>query len=255
MKNTLSWFGTFVLVMFGSHIIANELSNIEKNKLQKTLTYQQNVNFKLMERSSKQDIKQKNEIASLKSTLNVLSHKLEISTKKIIVQQNKKIDFWKTIYNIESRLGKNKFQYDKKLGKKPINCRITALPCGHYQINKRALVDIKCTTKQCMIDRNNHFKSLKMARKILSIKLKRFNVKNDWLKYAIYQQGASGIRNIVMASRGKKILSNKIKINIAKNINGLSIKKAKSMTSKKIAKLYLNSWKKLWYKKAIYENT
>lgn len=205
--------------------------------------------YPLMGLDNKQPVEIIEPVVASKPEFKFIQAKEESKSKDAVyikTKSNKEIDdFWKRVRWIESRNGTNKYQFDKRLGYKPKDCKLTFKPCGDYQINKRALVDIGCKTKQCMIDRNDHDKALVMAKKILAKKLKRYSVNEDWLKYNLYQQGASGVKKLHLASKGKAKLSKKAMRNIAKN-SIYSMRDLKTMGSRKSAISYLNLWHKKW---------
>lgn len=153
--------------------------------------------------------------------------------------------FWSQLHEIESKRGKLKYQYDKKLGYKPTDCKITRTYCGHHQIGYQALKDIDCTSKQCLANRDDYDKSLAMAKKILAKKLKRYPVAENWQKYTLYQQGANGLKTAVQASNGKRKLSHKNLRAMARN-SMFTYKELKNMSSKKAAKAFLHEWRSRW---------
>ncbi len=61
----------------------------------------------------------------------------------------------------------------------------------------------------------------------------------------IHQQGAYGIKNIIAATQGKKVLSKTIKKNMANN-SPYSYKQLKNMGSKAAANKFMQHWKSKW---------
>ena len=130
------------------------------------------------------------------------------------------------------------------------NCNQTSGPCGHHQLTVQALKDIGCNSMQCRKDRLNYDKSLKLSKKLLVLNEKRLR-KNGitkltgYKKYLIHQQGANGIKNIIAATQGKKVLSKKIKKNMANN-SPYSYRQLKKMGSKAAAKRFMQHWENKW---------
>ena len=156
------------------------------------------------------------------------------------------IDYWTTVHSIESKQGRLLYRPRNKAR----NCTFTSGPCGHHQLTVRALKDIGCNSKQCRKDRLIYKKSLKLSKKLLALNQKRLRKNGitkleDYQKYLIHQQGAYGIKNIIAATQGKKILSNNIKKNMANN-SPYSYRQLKRMGSKLAAKKFLRHWKHKW---------
>ena len=161
---------------------------------------------------------------------------------------NGEVDYWQTVYSIESKQGKLLYRPRNKAR----NCNYTLGPCGHHQLTVQALRDIGCKSLQCRKDRLDFNKSLQLSKKLLALNEKR--LKKDGLtnlqgyeKYLIHQQGANGIKNIIAATKGKKELSKTIKKNMANN-SPYSYKQYKRMGSKIAAKKFMQHWKKKWIK-------
>lgn len=158
----------------------------------------------------------------------------------------KHIGYWQTVHSIESKQGKLLYRPRNKSK----NCNNTSGPCGHHQLTVQALKDIGCNSLQCRKDRLDYNKSLKLSKKLLALNEKRLR-KNGisklqgYKKYLIHQQGANGIKNIIAATQGKKVLSKKIKKNMANN-SPFSYKQLKSMGSKNAAKKFMQHWEKKW---------
>ena len=89
-----------------------------------------------------------------------------------------------------------------------------------------------------------------MSKKLLTLNEERLH-KNGILKlegyqkYLIHQQGAYGIKNIIAATQGKKVLPKKIKKNMANN-SPFSYKQLKEMNSKTAANKFMRYWKNKW---------
>ena len=165
------------------------------------------------------------------------SNLMKVST--INHNQDNEVLFWERIHFIESASGRIRYQGKDK------NCLTTKRFCGHFQIGYQALKDISCTTNKCLKDRDDYKQSLVMAKKILDKKMQRYKVESDWLKYAMYQQGASGIKSLILASKGKKKLSKIAMKRIARNTI-YSMKDLRVMGSRKAAISYLNQWRVKW---------
>lgn len=155
-----------------------------------------------------------------------------------------KVDYWDTVHSIESKQGKLLYRPRNKSR----SCNYTTAPCGHHQLTVRALKDIGCKSLQCRKDRLNYSKSLKMSKKLLAKnekRLKKNGYENleDYQKYLIHQQGASGIKVILAATKGEKLLSRRIKKNMANN-SPYSYRKLTRMGSRLAARMFMNHWKK-----------
>jgi len=156
------------------------------------------------------------------------------------------IGYWQTVHSIESKQGKLLYRPRNKSR----NCTYTSGPCGHHQLTIQALKDIGCNSLQCRKDRLNYKKSLTLSKKLLALNEKRLR-KNGisklegYQKYLIHQQGAYGIKNIIAATNGKKVLSKKIKKNMANN-SPYSYKQLKNMGSKTAAKKFMQHWENKW---------
>lgn len=170
--------------------------------------------------------------------------------KKTLVRSDRKINFYERLYAIESNSGKDLFiPYLDKKGIK--NCKKTTKACGHHQLTLGAIKDIPMCKKRvrwCMKKRLDFKVSYRMAKQYVNL-LNRYGCKHDdWLMYASYQQGCSGINTAIKASRGKTSLSRAHRLRIARNLPTLSRKKALRLSSKIVAKKYLNFWSKKWKK-------
>lgn len=193
---------------------------------------------------------------SKKLTKNTAKKKLKKVVKKANVNTNiakvakstdvDKVDYWQTVYSIESKQGKLLYRPRNKAK----NCNVTLGPCGHHQLTVQALRDIGCKSMQCRKDRLDFKKSLALSKQLLALNEKR--LKNDGLtglkdyeRYLIHQQGANGIKNIIAAKKGKKQLSKTIKKNMANN-SPFSYKQFKKMGSKVAAKKFMKHWEKKW---------
>ena len=171
-----------------------------------------------------------------------------IKAKILFTDKLSKVDYWQTVHSIESKQGK--FMYRPK--NKDKNCTHTKGPCGHYQINVQALKDIGCTSIQCRKDRLDYKKSLEFSKKLLVLNEKRLKKHGitkleDYQKYLIHQQGANGIKSIIAATKGKKVLSKTNKKNMANN-SPYSYKQYKKMGSKVAANTFMNHWESKWDK-------
>lgn len=167
---------------------------------------------------------------------------------KKVTFKNAASNYWKTVYAVESRQGLLLY----RPGNKSKNCNRTRGACGHHQLTVDALKDIGCKSAQCKIDREDYSKSLKMSKKLLKLNEKRLLANGygklpEYQRYLIHQQGAAGIKAIIKASRGTRILSNKIKRNMANN-SPYSYRKLKNMGSKDAANLFMRFWKNKWEK-------
>ncbi len=156
------------------------------------------------------------------------------------------IDYWDTVYSIESKQGKLLYRPKNKSR----NCTYTTSPCGHHQLTVQALQDIGCNTIQCRKDRLNYTKSLAMSKQFLiknEKRLKKNGYENleDYQKYLIHQQGANGIKVILEATKGKKTLNKTIKRNMANN-SPYSYQELSRMGSRLAARVFLNHWKNKW---------
>jgi hypothetical protein len=157
-----------------------------------------------------------------------------------------KPDFWTTLYSIESKQGRLLYRPSNQSR----NCKTTSSPCGHHQLSRQALKDISCTSKQCMNDRENFTKSLIMSKQLQAINDKRlvkagYTNLPEYQKYLIHQQGAAGLKTILAASKGDKLLSRNIKKNMAGN-SPYSYKKLRRFGSKLAAKKFLQHWEEKW---------
>lgn len=158
------------------------------------------------------------------------------------------IGYWQTVHSIESKEGKLLYRPRNKAR----NCTYTTGPCGHHQLTVQALRDIGCTSLQCRKDRLDYNKSLKLSKRLLALNEKRLN-KNGlsnlegYQKYLIHQQGASGLRNIIAATKGNKKLSRRIKKNMANN-SPYSYKHLKRLSSKAAARKFMLHWESKWLK-------
>jgi len=157
-----------------------------------------------------------------------------------------KPDFWTTLHSIESKQGRLLYRPSNKSR----NCKTTSSPCGHHQLSLQALKDISCVSKQCMNDRENFTKSLVMSKQLQIIndkRLKKAGYTNlpEYQKYLIHQQGATGLKIILAASQGEKLLSRNMKKNMAGN-SPYSYKKLRNFGSKLAAKKFLKHWEEKW---------
>lgn len=155
-------------------------------------------------------------------------------------------DYWETLYSVESKQGLLLYRPSNKSK----SCATAKGPCGHHQLTAQALRDIKCVKQQCKKDRENYKKSLAMSKKLDEINNKRMlktGYKNlpEYQKYLIHQQGASGISTILAASDGKKLLSKRIKRNMANN-SPYSYKSLRKMGSKLAAEQFMKYWQSKW---------
>ena len=160
----------------------------------------------------------------------------------------KQADFWTTLHSVESKQGKLLYRPSNKNK----NCDSTSSPCGHHQLSLQALKDISCTTKQCKRDREDFQKSLAMSKQLQALndkRLKKAGYTNlpEYQKYLIHQQGASGLKRIIASSKGNKLLSKKLKRNMAGN-SPYSYRTLRKMGSKLAAKKFLQYWEKKWQK-------
>ena len=105
---------------------------------------------------------------------------------------------------------------------------------------------------QCRKDRLNYKKSLELSKQLLALNEKRLK-KNGltnlqgYQKYLIHQQGATGIKHIIAATNGNKVLSKRTKKNMANN-SPYSYKQYKQMGSKQAAKKFMKHWESKWIK-------
>lgn len=155
-------------------------------------------------------------------------------------------DYWNIVYSIESSQGKLLFRKRNKSK----SCTWTTAPCGHHQLTVRALKDIGCKKLQCRKDRLNFSKSLEMSKQLLVLNEKRLakhghSNLQDFQKYLIHQQGASGLNIILLASKGKKKLPKSIKKNMANN-SPFSYKSLSTMGDKRAAKKFMKHWQDKW---------
>lgn len=177
----------------------------------------------------------------------VVSYQVQEAPKKVVIKDSRAPNYWDKVYAIESSSGKQLFiPSDKR--KNITTCRWTKNACGFFMITNIAIRDIKiCKGKvnQCMVDRLDYDKSLIMA-KAYQKRLVELgcNYADDWLRYSCFNQGATGIKYAIASSRYGKTLPKKIRVNFIRNISGISKTKARKMSSKQLAKLYLNHWKK-----------
>ena len=157
-----------------------------------------------------------------------------------------KPSFWTTLYSIESKQGRLLYRPSNQSK----NCKTTSAPCGHHQLSLQALKDISCTSKKCMSDREDFKKSLAMSKKLQAINDKRLAKAGltrlpEYQEYLIHQQGAAGLKIILAASQGRKVLNRNIKRNMAGN-SPYSYKQLKKLGSKLAAKKFLQHWEKKW---------
>jgi len=176
-----------------------------------------------------------------------------------------KVGYWDTVHSIESKQGKLLYRPRNKSR----SCTYTTAPCGHHQLTVQALKDIGCNSIQCRKDRLNYSKSLKMSKQLLALnekRLKKNGYQNleDYQRYLIHQQGASGIKVILGATKGKKLLNKHIKKNMANNSpysyrqltrkknmannSPYSYRQLTRMGSRLAAKIFLSHWKSKWEK-------
>jgi len=161
------------------------------------------------------------------------------------------ISYWDTVYSIESKQGKLLYRPRNKAR----NCTYTTAPCGHHQLTVQALKDIGCHSLQCRKDRLNFKKSLAMSKKLLALNEKRLRKNGivqlkDYQRYLIHQQGATGIRHILDAIKGKRSLSRTVKRNMANN-SPYSYKQFKRMGSKLAANTFMQHWANKWQKEKL----
>ena len=194
-------------------------------------------------------------IGTIKNLENKSFHFIEIPIAEVKIPARKvdpiaefiaRVDYWDTVYSIESKQGK--FLYRPR--NKSRNCTWTTSPCGHHQLSVQALKDIGCKSLQCKKDRLNFAKSLKMSKKLLAKKERRLQQNGytdleDYQRYLIHQQGATGIKTIIAASKGKKLLSKRLKKNMAGN-SPFSYRQLRKMGSKLAAKKFMQHWKNKW---------
>jgi len=173
-----------------------------------------------------------------------------------VTSMNNIPDYWEIVYAIESSQGK--LLYRKR--NKARNCTWTTAPCGHHQLTVKALKDIGCTQLQCRKDRLNFSKSLEMSKKLLTLNEKRlakngYDRLQDYQRYLIHQQGATGLRIILAASEGKKLLTKSVKKNMANN-SPFTYKSLRTMGDKRAANRFMSHWKNKWveYGRQIVEN-
>ncbi len=163
--------------------------------------------------------------------------------KRVVASQP---DFWTTLHSVESKQGKLLYRPSNKNR----NCDTTSSPCGHHQLSLQALKDISCSSKKCKSDREDFTKSLAMSKQLQAIndkRLKKAGYTNlpEYQKYLIHQQGATGLKIILAASQGEKLLSRNIKRNMAGN-SPYSYKKLRRFGSKLAAKKFLQHWEEKW---------
>ncbi len=159
-----------------------------------------------------------------------------------------KVDYWDTVHSIESKQGRLLYRPRNKSR----SCTYTTSPCGHHQLTVKALKDIGCKSLQCRKDRLNYSKSLEMSKKLLAKnekRLKKNGYQNleDYQRYLIHQQGASGIKLILGATKGEKLLNRRIKKNMANN-SPYSYRQLNRMGSRLAANIFLSHWKSKWEK-------
>lgn len=155
-------------------------------------------------------------------------------------------NFWEVVHSIESKQGVLLYRPRNK----EKSCRTTSAPCGHYQISAQALKDINCNTPQCKIDRENPAKSLAMSQTLEKINLQRLAKSGyrhlpDYQKYLIHQQGATGIKRILDAQKGRYKLGKKQIRNMANN-SSYSYKALRNMGSTLAAQQFLKYWENKW---------
>jgi len=157
-----------------------------------------------------------------------------------------KPNFWTTLHSIESKQGKLLYRPNNKSR----NCDTTSSPCGHHQLTRQALKDISCASNQCMKDREDFQKSLVMSKKLQALNDKRLTKAGytnlpEYQRYLIHQQGATGLKIILGASQGEKLLSRNMKKNMASN-SPFSYKKLRRFGSKLAAEKFLKHWEEKW---------
>ena len=94
-----------------------------------------------------------------------------------------------------------------------------------------------------------------MSKKLLTKnekRLKKNGYQNleDYQRYLIHQQGATGIKVILRATEGEKLLSKNIKKNMANN-SPYSYRQLTRMGSRLAARVFMNHWKKKWEKEKL----
>lgn len=178
----------------------------------------------------------------------IISRPIRKSVSKPVEKKvnSKKIDYWVVVHSIESKQGRLLYRPRNKAR----NCTWTTGPCGHHQLTVKALKDIGCKSLQCRKDRLNYSKSLEMSKKLLALNEKRLRkngYKNleDYQRYLIHQQGASGIKNILAATKGKKLLSRATKRNMANN-SPFSYRQLRRLGSKLAAQKFMSHWEEKW---------
>jgi hypothetical protein len=169
-----------------------------------------------------------------------------LSVKQVVQVVKIQPDFWTTLHSVESKQGKLLYRPSNKSR----NCDTTSSPCGHHQLSLQALKDISCSSNQCKSDRENFTKSLAMSKQLQTIndkRLKKAGYTNlpEYQKYLIHQQGATGLKIILAASQGEKLLSRNMKRNMAGN-SPYSYKKLRRFGSKLAAKKFLKHWEEKW---------
>jgi len=174
-----------------------------------------------------------------------------IVKEKIVYKEPlKKVNYWATVWNIESHMGKNLIQKkDKKKG--TTSCEWTKNYCGHFQLGYKALKDIQCVSRKCFSNRFIYKEALIQAKDFENILKHKYKCNLGELQYLCHQQGATGAKNIVKASKGKKVLSNAQLKRMARN-SKYSYGFLKKKGSKRASELFLTYWKNKWYEKAIY---
>ncbi|WP_299876012.1 hypothetical protein [uncultured Cocleimonas sp.] len=263
---------TEIAVSMQSHMLDNAKKNaLKENATSKRLAFYKQLNSRNKSRKTDQivstsDIENENIVAETTFIFskptevapNVLTSNVSLPVTSKTIKQNIKLDtklskiakvgYWDTVHSIESKQGKLLYRPRNKSR----SCTYTTSPCGHHQLTVQALKDIGCKSIQCRKDRLNYSKSLAMSKKLLAKnekRLKKNGYENleDYQRYLIHQQGATGIKVILGATKGEKLLNKTIKKNMANN-SPYSYRQLNRMGSRLAANIFLSHWKSKWEK-------
>jgi len=263
---------TEIAASMQSHMLDNAQKNaLKENATSKRLAFYKQLNSRNKSRKTDQivstsDIENENIVAETTFIFskptevapNVLTSNVSLPDTSKTIKQNIKLDtklskiakvgYWDTVHSIESKQGKLLYRPRNKSR----SCTYTTSPCGHHQLTAQALKDIGCKSIQCRKDRLNYSKSLAMSKKLLAKnekRLKKNGYENleDYQRYLIHQQGATGIKVILGATKGEKLLNKTIKKNMANN-SPYSYRQLNRMGSRLAANIFLSHWKSKWEK-------
>jgi hypothetical protein len=167
--------------------------------------------------------------------------------------------YWEVVHYFESQKGKSMYQGNYR------TCKYTASPCGHHQIAKKALIDLKLYPKG-MAWRTNYTKSLKMAKDYTKISYNRLSAYGKsklttyerW--YQMHNLGVTGFEDFMKMKDGKSVKHQKRRLYaMSKNVSE-KIRKSlyvrykkngkwiRTLSKRRVVKAYDLYWKKRYTK-------